>query len=258
MRELTQRRQNKEINKRKLTEKEKVLLLKLKEELLQNINLLQKQLEESDYNKRSCEEEFQINIENEKDVVLTGKIDKIMAYTDKKDNKTYNYIVDYKTGNPSVNFDNLQYGLNMQLAIYMYILKNSNSYKDNLLTGCYLQKILEDDLTKEEIKLDGYTYNDSTIISKMDHNYLTNSFISGLQRNPKRKFSPEQYEEIINTVDEKIHEAIQTIKNAEFNINPKIVKGKNISCEHCKFKDICYKSYKDSIIISQEEGEENE
>ena len=92
----------------------------------------------------------------------------------------------------------------------------------------------------------------------MDHNYLTSSFISGLQRNPKRKLTEEQYNEIFSIVDDKIHEATKTIKNANFDINPKVVKGKNISCEHCKFKDICYKTYRDSIIISQEEGDENE
>ena len=39
-------------------------------------------------------------------------------------------------------------------------------------------------------------------------------------------------------------------------INPKIVNGNNVSCKYCKFNDICYHSYKDSVIISG--GEEDE
>ena len=44
----------------------------------------------------------------------------------------------------------------------------------------------------------------------------------------------------VYTEKSKIIEASEKVYNAEFNINPKQLKGKNIGCEYCKYKDICY------------------
>ena len=41
------------------------------------------------------------------------------------------------------------------------------------------------------------------------------------------------------------------ILQGDFTINPKIYDGKNISCEFCNFKDICYKSQKDIIYLDK-------
>ena len=41
-------------------------------------------------------------------------------------------------------------------------------------------------------------------------------------------------------VDKKIDNARDMILDADFEIDPKVMKFKNISCEYCKFKDICY------------------
>ena len=69
-----------------------------------------------------------------------------------------------------------------------------------------------------------------------------NSSINNLEReNSKLKKEREQYEKMIT----KINEAIKAIENAEFSINPKVIDNKNIGCEFCKFKDICYKKEED-------------
>ena len=35
------------------------------------------------------------------------------------------------------------------------------------------------------------------------------------------------------------------IENANFEINPKMISGQNIGCEHCKYKDICFMTNRD-------------
>ena len=239
---------------RELNDKEEVLLIKLKEELKQNIVLLQEQLKNSDFKRTVCEDKIEIKIKSKASVILKGFIDKIMI---SKDNK-YAYVVDYKTGKPKIDFDNLKDGLNMQLAIYMYLMNKSKDYADVFLVGCYLQKILDDDVTKDELKLEGYTYNDLNTIKLIDNCYSNKSFISGIKvkkdgslTDNKKLFDTDYYNEVINIVEQKIEEAINSITNADFKINPKIVKGENVSCRFCNYKDICYKKYKDSIIISQ-------
>jgi len=248
------------LNKRILNSKEEVLLIKLKEELKQNINLLQEQFKNSDFKKAICEEKIEISIKSKVSVILKGFIDKIMI----SETGDYAYVVDYKTGKPRIDFDNLKDGLNMQLAIYMYLMNKSKEYANIFLVGCYLQKILDDDVNKEEIKLEGYTYNDLNTIKLIDHNYFDKSFISGIKvkkdgslSDNKKLFDSAYYEDVLNTVELKIEEAINSIVSADFKINPKVVKGENVSCKFCNYRDICYKKYKDSIVISQA-GEEDE
>ncbi len=258
---------NEYLKKRNISSKEEVLLIKLKQKLIKDVEILKNLIDRSDFKttKKECEHYIEINIDEDPNLVLKGVIDKISVYIDEKENKKYAYVTDYKTGKPKINFKHLNEGLDMQLAIYMYLMNNSSTYKDYFLVGCYLQKILDDDLTKEELKLEGYTYNDLNTINKMDKNYFDKSFIKGVKLKKDgtlsasdKLFNEEYYNEIITTVDQKIHEAINTIKESDFKINPKIVGGKNVSCTFCKYKDICYKKYKDIVVISQEEGEEDE
>ena len=69
--------------------------------------------------------------------------------------------------------------------------------------------------------------------------------------------SNEDMEKLIITVDEIIDDAIRKIIEGEFFINPKVVNGKNVSCEFCKFKDICFKTKEDEVILGGEEDELN-
>ena len=58
---------------------------------------------------------------------------------------------------------------------------STKDYADIFLVGCYLQRILSDDLNKEELKLDGYTFNNLENIKMIDHNVYEKSFIGGLK-----------------------------------------------------------------------------
>ena len=60
---------------------------------------------------------------------------------------------------------------------------------------------------------------------------------------------------IYDKVDEQIQKTISNIENCNFDINPKIYNEKNISCTFCKFKDICFKTPKDEVIIEKEDND---
>ena len=49
---------------------------------------------------------------------------------------------------------------------------------------------------------------------------------------------------------------IEALNNCEFDINPKKIKNKNIGCEYCSFKDICYVN--NSNIVELESEDEND
>ena len=50
-----------------------------------------------------------------------------------------------------------------------------------------------------------------------------------------------------------IEEVISNIKNNKFDINPKIDGEKNIGCDFCKFRDICFVKKRDKVNIVEEE-----
>ena len=41
------------------------------------------------------------------------------------------------------------------------------------------------------------------------------------------------------------------ILDGDFAINPKIYDSKNLSCEFCRFKDICYHTQKDMVYLDK-------
>ena len=67
--------------------------------------------------------------------------------------------------------------------------------------------------------------------------------------------SDDDINNIVKIIDKNIHEAADEILNGNFNINPKIINGINVSCENCKYKDICYMEEKDKIYLNTEEGD---
>ena len=55
-------------------------------------------------------------------VTFKGVIDKVLYK--EEDDITYLVVIDYKTGTAGIDIKNMEYGLGMQLPIYLYLLKN--------------------------------------------------------------------------------------------------------------------------------------
>ncbi len=87
------------------------------------------------------------------------------------------------------------------------------------------------------------SYKDSELISSMkltkDGSFSKNSKI----------FTDTELNDLLNITENKIDEAIQGIQNGDFEINPKQIKRDNISCEFCKYKDLCYMTENNKQII---------
>ena len=63
---------------------------------------------------------------------------------------------------------------------------------------------------------------------------------------------------IVEITKKKIEEVIDNIKNNKFDINPKVNGDKNIGCDFCKYRDICFVKKKNKVAIVEEKfgGEE--
>ncbi len=255
-----------------LKAKEYFYLDKLNEELNFILNYLKEQESNSSLNNYLFECNLNVYLDNDKfNVTMSGKIDKVMHTT--KDDKEILAVVDYKTGNTTIALDNLKYGLDMQLPIYLYLLKKSDRFKDAIIAGFYIEKIISSipnidkrkslkDLKEENLRLQGYSNSSVTILELLDKNYIDSKMIKGLRfkndgsfYNTAKVLDNSEMDELTTIVEDKINECTDNILDGNFVINPKVLKGKNRSCEYCNFKDICFMTKKDEVILGGDDDE---
>lgn len=255
-------------NKFDMQPKDKFFLSKIKKELQFIIRTIQKQKKLTKFKDELYEQKIYIDKKNDIHITLMGIIDKIMYI--EEEGKTYLSIVDYKTGSISTDLKYINYGLQLQLPIYAYLILNGRVFDNPIISGLYYQKLIspeikattEDDyLSKKEdnLKLMGFSTNDETILGKFDITYENSELIKSMKITSKgfssysKIYSKNELNDIINIADEKINNAIENICNGNFKINPKRIKFDNVACKYCKFKGICFVTENDVELI--EEGE---
>lgn len=246
-----------------LTEKERFFIDKLKDELEFVIIQVQKLHKETGLNKLLLEHKIKIDKTTVIPVDFVGIVDKIM-YKEKEN--TLVSIIDYKTGNPSIDLYNVIYGLSMQLPIYLYLVEKSKLFKNVRFTGFYLQKILSKGINfsttknystqKEDLlKLEGYSNSDPSILEVFMPDYENSKFIKSMKTTSKgfssysKVLSDIEISNLVDVVDKKIDEARDNILDGNFNINPKQIGDDKVGCEFCRFKDLCFKTNNDYIKL---------
>ena len=68
--------------------------------------------------------------------------------------------------------------------------------------------------------------------------------------------SDEEINEVLELTHERIINAMNNILEGNFDINPKLLDNRNVSCEYCKFKDICYHDEKNNVYL-ENGGDDN-
>ena len=246
-----------------LSPKESFYINKLYDILKQDIDIIRWQESHSSYNKHLTEKSVQIDKSKDIQITFTGIIDKI-NYTE-ENNKINAIIIDYKTGLVSSTLDNINYGLNMQLPTYIYLVQKGlvPNYQIN---GFYLQKVLTNQTldsednekdTKNNLKLKGYTINNEDIISHIDDTYQNSEIISAMKTTQKgfyayaKVIDKKGIDKLVDITNDNIDNTINQILNSNFTIEPKRIDNKNISCEYCPFKDLCFVTEKDIKNLKQ-------
>lgn len=255
-----------------LSSKEFFYLEKLSKELEFIINTIKKQNNKSSLKNNLFESELYVYFDKDGiKISFKGLIDKVMYFKDEE--QEILAVVDYKTGNPVITLDNLKYGLNIQLPIYLYLLKKADRFKDAIIAGFYIQKVLSpipnvsdkktlNDIKEENLRLQGYSNASTSILEYLDEDYQNSSMVKGLRfKNDGSFYSTakvldnKQMDEITEVVEKQIENVIDNILQGNFEINPKVIGGKNIACEYCKYHDICYSTKNDEVILGGETHE---
>ena len=176
-------------------------------------------------------------------------------------------LVDYKTGTPDIDLRLCNYGLNLQLPTYIYLIKSI--YPSSNIVGIYLEHIVKPMQNNEfgkndtnnfenSLKLAGYTLGDENKIIDFDPTYENSDFIKGMKMtangfsNYTKVLTNNEFMNLEKLTISKINECINNIKNANFKIEPKIKGTENISCQFCPYKSICFVTLNDEKIIYQD------
>ena len=226
-----------------------VLLNRLKRDIERVFNYVrefERQVIDGDFQR-----EFPFKIDLDEQVVLKGRIDKIV-YSGQNENVA---IIDYKSGGEVFNASLLPFGLSMQLPTYALFM--SKLKEKSLISGLFIQTVLLDnkdsfdsrvnpsDLSKT-YKLDGVMCDDIDAIKELDTSpefryidHLTYKKDGSLKTN--RMFGKDFFHHIASTANDLVIDAGHRILNNEFPINPKKINKQDKSCTYCPFKDVCYK-----------------
>ena len=257
---------NNYIKDKSLLVNEQFFLIKLKEELILIIEEVKRLHKETGLTSHLLEHKIYIDKSLDISVTFMGIVDKIMY-------KNVNgldliSIIDYKTGNPNTNLFNTIYGIDMQLPIYLYLVKYSTLFNNPNFVGFYLQKILHGEITRssnktyleqkrDNLKLNGYSTTDEEYLSRFDPTYEDSTFIKSMKKSSKGFYVYAKIIEdkkiglLIELVNRKIEEAINDILDAKFDINPKRIGTDLKGCAFCKYKDICYMKEEDVINLKE-------
>ena len=217
------------------------------------------------------EKEINIDKSHELKIDFNGKVDKILY--GEYDNDTLVSIVDYKTGNADCDIRDTIYGLSMQLPIYLYLLDKGNIFDSYRLAGFYLQRILDKeveannkmtylDAKRDKLKLNGYSIDNMTDLSRFDSTYEKSKYIKSMSITKEGNFNSNskvlnnvEVDNLIKLVDKKIDDMIIDIENAKFDINPKMLSNKDeiIGCRFCTYKDICFRRNENIVYLEKKE-----
>ena len=230
-------------NKYELTNKDKFFIDKVRDEIHIIIDIIKeqnslfeqpnKQIPELEVSAKTITD---LKMDTKFDANLYGKVDKVVFIGNDV------FVIDYKTGeSDKIVRNTFEYGLHVQLPIYMYLLEETNV--DYNVAGIYLQYILTGNNKKEKNKtLLEEKYAELKLKGLYNPDY--NDKLGGKENmtvHPTRVYTNEEKEEIKNKLKELMTNCINDVYDANFEIKPiNINDGAEDGCQYCPFHDVCY------------------
>ena len=235
-----------------IKDKLKFYLNKFSEELKLIVEIIMDFMDHSSFEVLGLEQKLEKQLDDY--TVVVGLIDKILKYQE------YYLVIDYKTNPVHPNWYALDVGLDLQLPLYLYLIKANDP--NAKIAGSYLQSVFRTSLLKyedkplskvmlEQLKYVGYTLQDRDVILAIDTNALNGSgslpkqIVSnkGFYKNfLKKSFTQTQFDAIILYVEKLIFEANKKIRKGLFPILPLTDEKNESVCRYCRLNDLCYRN----------------
>ena len=253
--------------------KYKYLAYRLKVLITVSIKIIADQIKQGRFEPDDYEVEFgkkrkyppiQVEYKENEIVELIGKIDRIDKYIN-EENKEFVRIVDYKWGKNDINLNDVYYGLQLQLLVYMDAILEGGEIPDNIpikpaamlysrMDNPIISRstLVDDEEVKrriiESFKMKGMLIKDLDILSYMDkalEEPKSSSKIIKAARNKDGSLSKgtagvtdEQFEIIRAYIKKSIKDLCSDMMSGHIKIEPKKSKDKD-SCRFCSYSSIC-------------------
>ena len=189
-----------------------------------------------------------LTLQDGKTVELVGKIDRLDRYEDEQG--TYIRIIDYKTGANEFTFQELYYGLKLQLPLYCRAVQTLG-HPAGMFYLHISEKILKEEEADEtweaallkKYQLKGIVLRDEKICQAMDGGESTAIVAAsknkdGSFRKNDKLIPLEQMQVMLDFAEEKSIESIGRILAGETTPAPIELKGRT-SCDRCDYAAIC-------------------
>jgi ATP-dependent helicase/nuclease subunit B len=205
-------------------------------------------------------EAITLDLESNEKIYLQGRIDRIDTLD--LDGETYIRIIDYKTGAKKFDLNELYYGLQMQLLVYLDALIKNSKYilEKQVRPGAILYFKIDDpiikgkkEMTTEEVekevldalKMKGLVLKDARVVKAMDRDIEGYSLVipaafknDGDFKANSDVVTEEEFTLLREYVNKKMVELCEEMLSGDIKIQP--VKHSNITqCEYCDFSSIC-------------------
>lgn len=263
---------------------------RFKRVITKSVSVISEQMRKGQFEVFSNEFEFgkykdgspiKLDLPSGEEVYLTGRIDRIDTL--QMDGNTYVRVIDYKSGSKKFDLNELYYGLQIQLLVYIdAVLKNSKYIlHTQAMPGAILYFKIDDPIIKskteledeeirkevlQKLKMNGLLLKDAQLVRAMDNDMETYSLIIPATFKKDGDFSSnssvvteEQFDILREYVNKKMIELCKDMLSGKIKIEP--CKNQTTAyCEYCDYSSICQfdtsiKDNKYKLVVKKDEKE---
>ena len=237
------------------------LLLRLRNSVVRLVKRIQQEFTQTDFvpvkfeaKIGKNEEILPINIplEDGADIVVEGAVDRVDEY--ELDGVKYIRVIDYKSGTKNFSLEDVSYGLNMQMLLYLFTLcdteekipagvlymPSGDSYV-SANTSDSSEEISEKRLKSQ--KMNGLVLEETQIIEAMEHGvkgiYIPVDLTKNKEISKKSSVaSKNDFVAIRKQIEENLYKMGVALQNGEFSATPTSAK-EYTPCKYCPYINIC-------------------
>ncbi len=208
---------------------------------------------------------LEIDLEDGSKVQIYGKIDRVDLY--QKDDTVYIRVVDYKSGTTEHRLDDVRYGLNLQMFLYLFalwknppkVLKdrvNATEMTEFLPAGVLYFSANAPKITSKVGFLSPEVYENSLKIPRTGMLLDNEDVLHAMEKELEGKFIPitsktkkgtnslqdlEHFGQLYQQVCDTVSRIATELKNGVADPTPEFIKN---NCGYCSYQDICRKAKK--------------
>ena len=208
---------------------------------------------EAEFDKKGDIKPYIFTTEDGTTIRMDGKVDRVDLL--EKDDKRYLRVVDYKSGAKDFKLDDLNYGLNMQMLIYLFALcdENAGKYAGAHPVGFLYMPVVDsydydtsdEALEKERLKkykMKGLLLDNEDVIRAMEKGgqgtFIPVRFKKDGSMSTKSVVGAEDFFEIKNTIQKNLSSMVLKLQNGKIAPMPTEAKGYTV-CKYCRYATVC-------------------